>query len=189
MRNYIVKNWLLLSIILVLICISFADYSNREKTKQDTPKYTTVSNKKEALKVIYVHDTITKTFHEIKSITKVEQKIKFDTIKIPFKDTVNCIFERSGELKKEFYTIGYKVNNKTLEITRFDIVPDTLKIVDGSKRKWFLGKEINAVDVSHTNKLFYNSDVHHVEVKKDKPFYDTKLFNFGAGFLAGALIK
>jgi len=140
------------------------------------------------LKVIYVHDTIVKKFHEIKTITKVEQKIKIDTIKVVFKDTVQFIFERSGELKKEYYTLGYKVDNKALEITKLDIVPDTLKIVDGSKRKWFWGMETNAVDVSHTNKLFYNSDVQHVEVKKDKRFYDTTLFKVGAGFILGVAV-
>ena len=188
MKNLIKNNWYWIAIIILLLSLLISKCNNEKYTKKDTPKYTTVPNKKEALKVIYVHDTIIKKFHEIKSITKVEQKIKLDTIIIPFKDTVNCIFERSGELKKEFYTIGYKVNNKALEVTKFYIVPDTLKIVDGSKRKWFLGKEINAVDVSHTNKLFYNSDVQHVEVKKDKQFYDTTLFKFGVGFGLGVAV-
>lgn len=188
MKNYILKNWLLLSVAFLFMCISIVNWNNQNEEKKYTPKYTTVSSKKDALKVIYVHDTIVKKFHEIKSITKVEQKIKIDTVKIVFKDSVPCIFERSGELKKEYYTLGYKLDNKSLEITKLDIVTDTLKIVDGSKRKWFWGKETNAVDVSHTNKLFYNSDVQYVEVKKEKKFYDTTLFKFGVGFATGIAI-
>lgn len=187
--KFIQNNWYWLLIILVLSSMLLVKCENEKSTKHDTPKYTTVSTKKEALEILPVPETIVKKFHEIKTITKIEQKIKFDTIKIAFKDTVPCIFERSGELKREYYTLGYKVNNKALEVTKLDLVPDTLTIVDGSKRKWFWGKETNAVDVSHSNKLFYNSDVQHVVVKKEKRFYETTLFKLGVGFAAGVAIK
>lgn len=176
-------------IIIVILCILLFNKCQKEKlVKHDTSNYTTVSSKKEALKVITVHDTIVKKFHDIKNITKVVQNVRVDTVKIVFKDSIPCIFERTGDVKQKEYSFDYKIDNNSANVINFKVTPDTLTIVDGSKRKWFLGKETNAVDVSHSNKYFYNSDVQHVEVKKRKQFYDTRLFNVSVGVIGGIFL-
>ena len=186
MKN-LIKNYWYWIVIIILSSILIAKFKNEKEVKKDTPKYITVESKKEALKTIYVHDTIIKKFHEIKTITQVEQKLRIDTVKILFKDSIPCVFNRSGEVKTEYYTLGYELNNKALKVTNLT-AQDSITIVTGTSRKWFLGKETNTIDVSHSNKLFYNSEVKHVEVKPAKAFYDTTLFKFGIGFIAGVAI-
>ena len=58
----------------------------------------------------------------------------------------------------------------------------------GTKRKWFLGKETNTIDISHTNKYISSDQIQHIEVVPKKPFYDTTLFKFTAGFILGVAV-
>lgn len=188
MKNYIVKNWGLLLVLLVLLSVCVVNCTNESLSKKDTSTYTTVSSKKEALKTIYVHDTIVKKFHEIKTITKVEQQIKIDTVTIVFRDTIPCDFSRSGRVITKEYDLGYKINNSYLKVCNLKI-KDSLLIVTGTKRKWFLGEETNTIDISHSNKYFYDSNIKHVEVKTSKKFYETRLFSLGIGVLIGVSLK
>lgn len=192
MKDFIIyktkQNWVWILIILVLCSMLASKCTNEKSTKKDTKEYTTVSTKKEALEVLQIPETIVKKFTEIKTITKFMEKIRIDTIKIVYKDSIPCEFERSGELKTNEYTFMYESNNKGFEIDNFTI-EDSLIIVTGTKRKWFLGSKYNTIDISHSNKYVSNKDIRHVEIKPKKKFYETNLFKFGAGFLLGVAIS
>jgi hypothetical protein len=110
-----------------------------------------------------------------------------DTIEIRYKDTIECDFMRSGELKTNEYRFTYESNNKGFKIDNLTI-EDSLIIVTGTKRKWFLGKETNSIDISHTNKYISSGNVQHLEVKPKKKFYETTLFKVGVGFVFGVAI-
>lgn len=187
MKDYIIKNWFLLSVIIIIVCTLFAKCNNEKITKQDTPEYKTVTSKKEAVQALHVPETIVKKFTEIKTVTRYQDRIKIDTIVVRYKDTVSCVFERSGELKTPEYTFVYKVNHKGFKIDNMQL-HDSLLIVTGTKRKWFLGKETNTIDVSHTNKYISSDKIQHFEIVKNKPFYETTLFKFAVGFGIGVAV-
>lgn len=187
MKEFIKSNWAWLGIVIFLLAVILNRCNNDEITKKDTPISKTVTSKKEAVEQAKIPDTIVKKFTEIKTVTRYVDKVKIDTVVIRYKDSVPCVFERSGELKTNEYTFTYQINQNGFKIDNFQL-HDSLLIVTGTKRKWFLGKETNTIDISHTNKYISSEQVQHVEVVKKKAFYDTTLFKFGAGLILGVAI-
>ncbi len=183
MKQFIKDNWYWIGIIIVLICALTSRCSNDKIQNKDTVIYKTVTSKKE----LPIHDTIIKKFHEIKTVTKYVERLQIDTIKVAYKDSIPCDFERSGELKTKEYSFTYKSNNKGFAVNNM-MLEDSLLIVTGIKRKWFLGKETNTIDISHSNKYISSDNVQHFEVVQKKKFYETTLFKVGIGFIAGVAI-
>ncbi len=186
-KDFVKKNigWLL--IIIFLLCFLFNSYHNQNISKNDTKDYKTVTTKKEAVEVMQVPETIVKTFTKIKTITKFHERIKIDTVEIVYTDTVEVVFDRLGRVSTKEYSFDYKSNNKGLKVSNFTL-NDSLTIITGTKRKWFLGKETNTVDVYHSNKYINSENVKHVDVAPKKKFYETTLFKFAVGFGTGVLI-
>lgn len=191
MRDFI-KDKLVLNLIWIIIVLFLCSWlaskcSNEYISKKNTDSYKTVSSKKQALQEIPLPETIVKQFTKIKTITKYVDRIKVDTIEVRYKDSVPCVFERSGIVETNDYTMSYHSNQNGFKVTDLSLV-DTVFVVNGIKRKWFLGKETNTVTVSHSNKNITASEVQFVEVKPKKKFYDTTLFKFGIGVVAGVMI-
>lgn len=187
MKEFIKSNWAWLGIILVLVSALISRCSNDNLVKKDITTYKTVTSKKEAIKESNIPDTIVKKFTEIKTVTRYVDRIKIDTVVVKYKDTVPCVFERSGAINKKEYSLTYQSNQNGLKLHNLAI-QDSLLIVTGTKRKWFLGKETNTIDISHTNKYISSNQIQHIEVVPKKPFYDTTLFKFGAGFILGVAL-
>ena len=187
MKDFIKSNWAWLGIIIVLVCALISRCSNDDIQKHDTPQYKTVTTKKEAVQVAKIPDTIVKKFTEIKTVTRYVDRIKIDTITIRYKDTVPCVFERSGAINEKEYSFTYQSDQKGLKLYNLQL-HDSLLIVTGTKQKWFLGKETNTIDISHTNKYISSDQIQHIEVVQKKPFYDTTLFKFGVGFILGVAV-
>ena len=187
MKEFIKQNWYWIGIIIVLISALFSRCHNDDITKHDTPQYKTVTTKKEAVQVASIPDTIVKKFTEIKTVTRYRDRIRIDTITIRYKDTIPCVFERSGAINEKEYSLTYQSNQNGLNIHNLAI-NDSLLIVTGTKRKWFLGRETNTIDISHTNKYISSDQVQHIEVVKKKEWYDTTLFKFGVGFILGVAV-
>jgi len=187
MKQFIKDNWYWIGIVIVLISLLFSKCSNEKITKKDTAVYKTVTSKKEAIQEASIPDTIVKKFTEIKTVTRYVDRIKIDTITIRYKDTVPCVFERSVAINEKEYSLTYQTNQNGLNIANLEL-HDSLLVITGTKRKWFLGKEINTIDISHTNKYISSDQVQHIEVVKKKPFYDTTLFKIGTGLILGVVI-
>jgi len=187
MKDFIKQNWAWIGLCLVFLSGWISTCSNNDITKNDTIEYKTVTSKKEAVKEANIPDTIVKKFTEIKTVTRYVDRIKIDTIQVHYKDTVTCVFDRSGELKTKEYEFTYKSNQKGFKIDNMQL-HDSLLIVTGTKRKWFLGKETNTIDISHTNKYISSREVQHIEVVPKKKFYDRTLFKFGVGFILGVAV-
>lgn len=130
---------------------------------------------------------IAKKFTNVKAVTKVITETKLDTIRLTYKDSVPCRFERIGELITKDYHIDYKSTQKGIVISYLSI-PDSVTIVTGIKRNWLFGKTTSTIDISHSNKFVNNGKVDYYEVKQNKKFYQTTLFKFGIGVLVGNLI-
>jgi len=187
MKEFIKQNWYWIGIIIVLISALFSRCQKDAITKQDTPQYKTVTTKKEAIQSASIPDTIVKKFTEIKTVTRYVDRIHIDTIHIKYKDTITCVFERSGAINEKEYSLTYQSNQNGLNLYNMRI-EDSLLIVTGSKRKWVLGKETNTIDVSHTNKYISSDQIQHIEVVPKKKFYDTTLFKFVVGFGLGVAV-
>ena len=187
MKDLIKQNWYWIGIIIVLISALFSRCNNDTIQKHDTPIYKTVASKKEAVQSASIPDTIVKKFTEIKTVTRYVDRIRIDTITIRYKDTVPCFFERSGAINEKEYSLTYQTNQNGLKLYNMQI-EDSLLIVTGTKRKWFLGKETNTIDISHTNKYISSDQIQHIEVVQKKKFYDTNLFKFGVGFILGVAV-
>lgn len=187
MKEFIKQNWYWIGIILVLISALFSRCNNDRIDNKDTQTHKTVTSKKEAVQQAKIPDTIVKKFTEIKTVTRYVDRIKIDTIKIHYKDTIPCVFERSGAINEKEYSLTYQTNQNGLKLYNMQI-EDSLLIVTGTKRKWFLGKETNTIDISHTNKYISSDQVQHIEVVPKKEWYDTTLFKFGVGFILGVSV-
>lgn len=187
MKEFIKSNWAWLGIVLFLCAVILNRCTNDKITKKYTPEYKTVTTKKEAIQSASIPDTIVKKFTEIKTVTRYVDLIKIDTITIRYKDTIPCVFERSGAINEKEYSLTYQSNQNGLNISNIAL-HDSLLIVTGTKRKWFLGKETNTIDISHTNKYISSDQIQHIEAVPKKPFYDTTLFKFGIGFILGVAV-
>lgn len=130
---------------------------------------------------------IASKFSEVKTVTRIEEKIKFDTIRLTYRDTVPCKFRRVGSVKNQSYSLNYITTQKGVKLSNLE-VPDTITVITGMKRKWFLGKETNTIDVSHSNELVKVKEIKYIENKPKKKWYDTNAFKIGIGFVAGAML-
>ena len=126
-------------------------------------------------------------FAKVQSVTKYVTNTKIDTIAITYKDTIPCIFERNDAIFHEWYSLGYNSNQKGITITELSI-PDSVAIVTGTKRKWFLGKQTQTIDITHTNPFVETDAVQHIEVVAKPKWYQTTIFKLGLGFLGGYLL-
>jgi hypothetical protein len=126
-------------------------------------------------------------FSKVKSVTKYVTNIKFDTIKLVYRDSIPCIFKKDGSDLKEWYHIAYISTQKGVEITELSI-PDSVIVVTGEKRKWFWGKRTFTTDITHANPYVEPEAIQHIEIVQPKKWYDSTLFKIGIGFFTGALL-
>lgn len=126
-------------------------------------------------------------FSNVKSVTKYVTNTKFDTIKLVYKDSIPCNFEKVGSDLKEWYHIAYKSNQKGVEITELSI-PDSVIIVTGDKRKWFWGKRTSVTDITHANPFVQTESIQRIEVVQPAKWYDSTIFKIGVGFIGGILL-
>jgi competence protein ComGC len=130
---------------------------------------------------------LTDKFSNVKSVTKYVTKTVIDTVEIKYNDSIPCVFEKVGAIFEKDYSLEYKSTQKGITIMELSI-PDSVMVVTGQKRKWFLGKETTTLDMTHSNKFVQTEYVQHVEVVIPKKWYDTTLFKFGLGFILGKVI-
>ena len=126
-------------------------------------------------------------FAKVQSVTKYVTTTKIDTIAITYTDSIPCIFNKDGAIFDDWYSLGYKSNQKGITITEL-YIPDSVAIVTGTKRKWFLGKQTQTIDITHTNPFVETEAVQHIEVVAKPKWYETTIFKVGLGFLGGFLL-
>lgn len=124
---------------------------------------------------------------KVQSVTKFVTTTKIDTIAITYTDSIPCIFNKDGAIFHDWYSLGYKSNQKGITITEL-YIPDSVAIVTGTKRKWFLGKQTQTIDITHTNPFVETEAVQHIEVVAKPKWYETTIFKVGLGFLGGFLL-
>jgi hypothetical protein len=126
-------------------------------------------------------------FSKVKSVTKYVTTTKIDTIAITYKDSIPCVFEINDAIFHQWYSLGYNSNQKGITITELSI-PDSVAIVTGTKRKWFLGKQTQTIDITHANPFVETETVQHIEVVAKPKWYETTLFKILLGATGGYLL-
>jgi hypothetical protein len=126
-------------------------------------------------------------FHDVKTITKYVTKTKIDTLKITYNDSIPCVFNRSGTVFEKWYNLGYKSNQHGIEIEELSI-PDSVKIITGTKRKWLFGKKTQTIDIMHSNPFVQTEALQHIEIKQNNAWYNSTVAKIGLGFLGGYFI-
>lgn len=129
---------------------------------------------------------LAKKFNKIDKISKTEQVVKIDSIKIVLNDTISAI--KVGEKIDPNFSFSYKITNKSLEITNFTL-KDTLTKIGGIKRSWFLGKETNTIDEIHSNKYVVTNNTTEIVSKQSKKWYESKILWFALGAVTVIAIK
>lgn len=130
---------------------------------------------------------LTNKFFKVKAITSYVTTTKFDTIKLTYKDSIPCNFEIIDSVKRQWYNIAYKSNQKGINITKLSI-SDSVIVVTGDKRKWFWGKPTSVTDITHANPFIKTETIQHIEVKKKTKWYNSTIFKIGVGFIGGGLL-
>lgn len=131
---------------------------------------------------------LVKDFSKVTTITKYKTVMQIDTIRIAYKDTVPCIFERSGEVKEDWYSFSYKSNQKGIQIDSLSTWTSTTSIT-GFKRKWFLGQQTAVTDITNSNPYIKVTQMKSVEVTVPEPWYKKWYVWLVTGVLGGFLIS
>lgn len=200
-RTYLKSNWFLLLTVLILLSLLFSK-CEQEKVLNgnlDSFKVQMESYKLKDGRLVNTSKTVTyekvpekteltKKFAKVKTVIKIQERLRIDTVYVSYKDSIPCSFERTGNVVNENYSLDYKSTQKGITIANLSI-KDSLEVVTGTKRKWFLGKETHTIDIAHSNKLIETTGLQHVEIKPKKRFYETTLFKIGVGVLIGVSVK
>lgn len=113
---------------------------------------------------------LTAAFSKVNTIVKYKTVMQIDTIRVLYNDTVPCIFERSGELKKDWYSFTYKSDQKGIQIDSLKTWTSTTAIT-GFKSKWFLGKQTAVIDITNSNPHIVVTGLQAIETVILEPWY------------------
>jgi hypothetical protein len=147
-------------------------------------------NKKQAIELIGKSksiDQLTAQFSKVKTIISYKTKLQIDSIPVPYKDSIPCVFEKTGRVFDENYSFDYESNQQGFKVKNI-ILPDSVALVSGIKRKWFWGKETHVIDITHSNSLIKTEGLQSVEITPKVKFWNTTVFKIGIGVVAGALL-
>jgi hypothetical protein len=127
-------------------------------------------------------------FSKVHSITKYTTLTQFDTIQVAYTDSVPCVFERTGTIKKQWYSFGYRSNQKGVEFDTLSI-PNTATVITGTKRKWFLGRATLTTDITNSNPYITVTGITAAELTLPTPWYKKWYVWLAGGVIAGSIIR
>jgi hypothetical protein len=130
---------------------------------------------------------LSKEFLKLRSIAKYNTTTTLPGVPIIYRDTIPCIFERTGEVNEKWYSFIYQSNQNGFKIDSLSI-PNTATVITGTKRKWFLGKETLTTDVTNTNPYVKVTSVTAAEIDIPAPWYKKWYVWFAAGIAGGMFI-
>jgi hypothetical protein len=137
---------------------------------------------------------LTAEFSKVKSVTKFNSAVNFDTIGVKFDapiigmaDTIPAL-EKEGLAQGKWFSMGYKITNDSLIIAPFSTWTETT-VITGFKRKWLLGRQTLTTDITTTNPHITISAIKSAEVIVPEPWYKKWYLWLAAGIAGGMLLK
>ncbi len=131
---------------------------------------------------------LVKEFAKVHSVVKADTELRIDSIPVPYAVPVPCVFERSGRVTDAWYSFGYTSNQNGFKIDSLK-VPNSITVITGTKRKWFLGKETVTTDVTSTNPYVKATNIKAAEIVVSVPWYKKWYVWLAAGVAGGFLMK
>lgn len=126
-------------------------------------------------------------FAQVHTVVQTNTVTKIDTIHVVYTEPVTSDFQRSGSVNERWYSFTYQSNENGLRLSNF-AVPDTVALITGIKRKWFLGKETLTTDVTHSNPHVTVTGITSAELTVPTPWYKKWYVWMVAGAIGGAFI-
>ena len=147
--------------------------------------------RKELKSLVFSQDTtinkLRKQFNKVQTIVKTVAVVKIDSIYVPFNDYKSYDTTRVGKYDKKHFKFDYSVTSKGLSLTNINI-PNEQITINGIKRDGLFGKKYLITQITNTNPYISTTNVQTIKVIVPTPFYDTRLFNIGIGFIGGVLL-
>ena len=153
MKKYIIQNWVLIAICVILAGWLISKIENEKvlSGKLDTFNVQLESYKLKDGKIVNTAKTVTyekvpekteltKKFSEVKTIIKIQERLRVDTIRVVYRDSIPCDFDIKGNIVDKDYSVDYSSSNKGLSLYNLKVV-DTIEIVTGVKKNGFLVKK------------------------------------------------
>ena len=129
---------------------------------------------------------LSKEFGRINTIVQYTQQMTYDTIAVTYKDTVPCIFTRSGTVNTKWYAFKYESTNTGFLIDSLSL-NNKVTVISGFKRSWLLGRQTLVTDVTNTNPHITVTGLKSTEVVVPSQWYKKWYVWLGAGVI-GTLI-
>lgn len=165
-------------------------YKNKLGTVTATVTASELSNKQLKELLLKKNDSLrllASEFHKIRTITKIKEVIKIDSVNVPFLVEIPCEFERLGKYDTDsHFKFDYVLNQSGFSLSNIEI-PNTQTIITGTKRKWIFGKQYLTTDITNTNPYINTTEVQSVVIPIKNEWYNSKWLWLGAGFVGGVL--
>ena len=131
--------------------------------------------------------TALKDFKKTIATIQSKQEVRIDTIKIPYKEEVECIFSRFQTIKKPYYTFDLLSNEKGNTIANFRLTDNKQDIVIGYKKKNFFSNSELRVDITNSNALFNQKEIKPIIIVYKKSWYEKPQITIPLGFTLAIL--
>ena len=129
-----------------------------------------------------------KDFKKTIATIQSKQEVRIDTIKIPYKEEVDCVFSRFQTIKQPYYTFDLLSNEKGNTITNFSLTDNKQDIVIGYKKKKFFSNSELRVDITNSNPLFNQKEIKPIVIVYKKSWYEKPQITIPLGFALGLII-
>jgi len=127
-------------------------------------------------------------FKKTIAVVQSKQEVKIDTVFIPFKDTVPCVFERFNTIKDKYYKFDLKVNQIGSIVSNFELTPNNQTLVIGEKKKNFFSNSELRAEITNSNSLFNQKEIKPIVIIYKKSWYEKPQITIPIGFFLGLLI-
>lgn len=130
-----------------------------------------------------------KNFKKPIAVIQTKQVIKFDTIYIPFKNPIKCVFSEPIVYKDKWYSFNANASNEGFSMLSFDLVPNEQDIVFGWKKKSLFSKSELRVEITNSNELFNQEKIKPIIIHYERAWHEKPIYTVPIGVILGVLIS
>lgn len=128
-----------------------------------------------------------KKYKKVIATVQTTQEVTIDTIYIPFKDTIKCVFRKNFEIRDKWYQFNQTITNKGFKITDFKLTPNNQTVVFGWKKNgWFKNPQA-VVEITNLSPLFKQTKIKPIIIVYHKKWYEKWYITIPSAFLIGKL--
>lgn len=136
------------------------------------------------------------TLKKVKSNTKVITKTVIKEVLVPHHPEAEVVEINQQDFLKipsvfsdstSHYTFSATVKKQGLQINKLQINNST-SVTLGLQKRGFFRKSEPVITVTHSNPYVMTTGMTNVTIDQKKPFYETRTFNIGVGFLLGVAV-